>query len=322
MTRRSPVARVLLSSSTALTALAVAAAITVCILLGLWQLSRHQDRVEMRDTIAANYTANPVPIQDIIPSPDAPLPTAQEWRTTTLEGSYCSSPECVLYVRNRPLNGDVGFWQLVPFTTADRTVLVVRGWVPIQPAASQPALTPEVPAGTQSLVVRLRPTEQMVRGRENPEGQLQTVTAAEAAQVLPGNLPPLQTAAYGELATEPLAPAEMPRALEKPDTGLGPHLSYAVQWWIFALFFLAGGIARTRGAIRDAREEDAANEGQVSEAQAGAGQLGGDEPGAARPGAAASAEETGTRAAPKAKPRRRRPRRLSDEEEEDALLDP
>lgn len=284
MSRRGPVARVLLSGGTALTALAVAAAMTVCILLGLWQLSRHVDRVHIRETVAANYHAAPVPVQQILPAADAPLPADQQWRTVALEGSYCTQPQCVLYVRNRPLNGDVGFWQLVPFTTADRTVLVVRGWVPIQSAASQPALTPDVPAGTQRIVVRLRPTEQMVRGRENPAGQLQTVTASEAERVLPQDLPPLQSAAYGELVEEPLAPAQMPRALEPPDTGLGPHLSYAVQWWIFAGFFLVGGIVRTRRAIRDAREDD--TEGHPVNV------------------------------------RRRPARRLSDEEEEDALLDP
>ena len=289
--RKNPVVQVLLSRETVLTAVIVVLAMSLCIALGLWQYGRHVGRVEIRDTVQANYSAAPVPIADILPATDSPLASEDQWSTVTLTGQYCTEPECILYVRNRPLQGDVGFWQLVPFTTADRTVLVVRGWVPIQQAASAPALTPSVPEGKQDLVVRLRSTETPVPGRSNPPGQLQTVTAADADAALPDTLPPLQQQAYGELADEPLAPPDMPRPLEEPDTSLGPHLSYAFQWWIFALFFLAGGILRTRTAIRDAQDSVELDD-------------------------KAEADHIYT---PSAAPRRRR--RSTDEEEEDALLD-
>lgn len=72
-----------------------------------------------------------------------------EWTPVTLHGSYCTSDDCVLYVRNRQLEGQVGFWQLAPFTTEDgTTMLVVRGWVPSVSGASRSRPTrPRCPKG-------------------------------------------------------------------------------------------------------------------------------------------------------------------------------
>ena len=61
--------------------------------------------------------------------------------------------------------------------------------------------------------------------------------------------------AYGELAAEdPAGPR--PAALPSPDTSLGPHLSYAFQWWIFALFFPGALIYRTRRLFQDVAEDE------------------------------------------------------------------
>ncbi|MGQ4497135.1 SURF1 family protein, partial [Dermabacteraceae bacterium P13101] len=46
-----------------------------------------------------------------------------------------------------------------------------------------------------------------------------------------------------------------PRPVPKPDTSLGPHLSYAFQWWIFALFFPGALIYAGR---RNLQEQSAA----------------------------------------------------------------
>src|SRR5699024_3730376 len=61
--------------------------------------------------------------------------------------------------------------------------------------------------------------------------------------------PDLVTGAYGELVSEEPS-AERPAALPSPDTSLGPHLSYAFQWWVFALFFPGALIYRTGGSSR------------------------------------------------------------------------
>jgi cytochrome oxidase assembly protein ShyY1 len=49
---------------------------------------------------------------------------------------------------------------------------------------------------------------------------------------------------------------EHPQALERPDTGQGPHLAYALQWWLaapvgFVLIFV--GVRRERLELLEAR---------------------------------------------------------------------
>src|SRR5699024_12829500 len=97
----------------------------------LWQFGRYEGKLEQAEVVRSNYDAAPVPLDQVLPEHGAPLPAAEEWTPVTLQGSYCVSEDCVLYVRNRQLSGRVGFWQLAPSRTDDgTTVLVVRGWVP------------------------------------------------------------------------------------------------------------------------------------------------------------------------------------------------
>lgn len=324
MSARSARRRILLGRETLLGLLVVALLAGVCVMLGLWQYGRYEDRRDEAAVIGTNYDAAPVALDEVLPDSDAPLAPADEWTPVTLHGSYCTAPDCVLYVRNRQLSGVVGFWQLVPFRAdSGTTLLVVRGWVPSDDAASAPADPPAIPAGDLSVTVRLHPAE-VVLDREPPPGQTHSVNPRQSAGLMGLDAPGLVTQAYGELAAEEPA-AERPAALPAPDTSLGPHLSYAFQWWVFALFFPAALVHRTRRQLQDLADD----ERRAGEA-AGAGT--GD------PGGAAAGEQRSTEPVPSttpaAAPDARRPRtdhrprravrsrrRGRDEEEEDALID-
>lgn len=311
MSERSARARIILSRDTALGLVVVLLASAICVGLGLWQYHRFEGKREAAQIVRTHAAADPVSLPEAMPQPDQPLPETAEWTQVRLEGQYCTDPDCVLYVRNRPLDGDVGFWQLVPFETTDgQVLLVVRGWVPIQGAASEPQDPPAVPEGTETLTVRLRPAEETLADRSNPPGQVQTVTPADIAATLPALDGELVTGAYGELTAEDPA-GEQARALPAPETSLGPHLSYAFQWWIFALFFPAALIYRTRKLIQEAEDEETPGPAAVDTPESPEGPDGGVIPAPARtrrrPGAARP-------------PSGRRPRG-HDEEEEDALID-
>ena len=200
--------------------------------------------------------------------------------------------------------------------------MVVRGWVPEDADASSPADPALVPEGTLSVTARLR-TAEPVLDRVPPEGQAHSVNPTQIASQLGLDTNAVVIGAFGELAQEEPA-ADRPQPLPAPETGLGPHLSYAFQWWIFALFFPGALIFRLRRQFQDLAAEEA-------EAAAGATPGEGDADAAvaidpADPHAAPSprtAARTGARDTADHRPRRavRARRRGQDEEEEDALID-
>ena len=290
MSARSARLSVLLSRDTLIGAVVVALAMAICVGLGLWQYGRFEDRRDIAQTVEANYQADPVALESVLPAPDSPLTGSEDWTPVQLEGSYCTDPGCILYVRNRTLGATVGFWQLAPFQTDDgATWLVVSGWVDSDAQESEPADPPAVPEGELTITARLRPAEGVISGRENPEGQVHSVSPEQIAPQLPELSGPLTTGAYGELAAEdPAGPR--PQGLPAPDTSLGPHLSYAFQWWIFALFFPGALIFRTHKVMQEEIEDQ-------------------DEDG------------TGPKGTPRPRPRARARRRSRDEEDEDALID-
>ncbi|GAA1708046.1 SURF1 family protein [Brachybacterium phenoliresistens] len=303
---------------------AILVAVALCIGLGVWQWHRFESKREVAATIRANYDAPPAQLRDLLPAPDSQLTAAQDWTPVELAGHYCTEPGCVLYVRNRPLGAAVGFWQLVPFETADGTVLIVRGWVDSDEVESAPAEEPEIPEGEITVVAHLRPEEPVLGDRTNPAGQVQSVNPAQFADQLPVD-GPVHTGAYGDLVSESPTDIARPRPLEKPETSLGPHLSYAFQWWIFALFFPAALVVRARRARRDRLEAEAAERAATAtvaadgEDPADGPPHGPRDPGA--PGAPPAGSRIRRSRGGRPAPARRSRARTRDEEEEDALLD-
>jgi cytochrome oxidase assembly protein ShyY1 len=104
--------------------------------------------------------------------------------------------------------------------------------------------------------VRLRPGEPAV-DRRAPAGQIQRIDLAEVSRL--AGEPVL--AAYGVLASESPRPADAPEPLPRPDLDLGPHLSYFVQWFGFAL---AAYLIWAALLVREAQRRLAAREAALS----------------------------------------------------------
>lgn len=275
------------AATTVLVAVVVAAG---CVAAGVWQWNRHVDRGAAITLVEANYEAPVVPIDQLAGT--GALSPRDVWRPVTVEGRYLADP---VLLRNRPVGGVPGFHVLTPLVVGSGpltgAVLVVdRGWVPTGEDGSDAGDVPAAPAGTVSVVVRLRADEPASR-RDAPPGQVQAIAVDQVrdAWLADAGQPELWTGdtlgAYGALESEDGAAAAGLGRLPKPSTDPGPHLSYAFQWWVFALGALVGaGVLLTR----DAREQRTPQDD------------GSDAP-------------QGTRA--------RRRRRPTAEEEEDALLD-
>lgn len=213
-----------------------------CAFLSHWQFERNEARAEQIALVEQNYDADAVPLSEVIGT-DGSLDPADEWRPVTLRGEYLAEEQ--LLVRNRPHGGTSAFEVLVPFRDADGRILVVdRGWVPPGEGAL-PDAVPAPPTGEVEVTVRLRPGEPLPgSGRGAPEGQVPTIHLPSIADAVGDDV---VTGAYGRLVSEQPAGEGTLGGFASPTDDPGPHLSYAIQWILFALmgFVFIGYIIRT-----------------------------------------------------------------------------
>ncbi|MCM3662034.1 SURF1 family protein [Georgenia satyanarayanai] len=251
-----------------------------CVFLGAWQWSRHEDRSAANALVNGNYDSAPQPIEDVVS--DA-VPAGLVWRSVVVEGSYTGEQ---VVVRNRPVDGAAAARVLAVLEVHEedddggRLVVVDRGWVPL--GEGEPQL-PDYPTGEVTLAGRLRAAEGTDE-RTAPAGQVYRIepdTVAEAAGVEGGEL----FDGYLMATAEDGAPATGLEPFPRPDTSPGNHLSYAFQWWVFALGAVVGyvvlarreakelggvperaaGPARTPRRRTDADEEDALIDAQLQD---------------------------------------------------------
>ncbi len=204
-----------------------------CVFLAEWQFARRTEAVQASQKIVINYDSTPIPLDRALQGLDS-FAESQEWKPVVLEGKYL--PEDQLLVRTRALQGSPGFEVLVPFELVGGEIFIVdRGWVPVGTLQDTPDSVPAAPAGTVTVVARLKPGEQRVPGRSAPEGQIATIELSDIQKILDR---PTYTGAYGLMVSEDPPPAERPQPLPKPAIDEGPHLSYAFQWIVFGLLAL------------------------------------------------------------------------------------
>ena len=299
-----------------------------CTFLGRWQWHRHVVKDRLIAVVQANWAAAPVPLATLA-APGTTLTGASEWRAVRAVGHYV--PDATVLLRNRPVDSHSAYHVLVPFVTQDGTVLVVdRGWVPIGTNGSVAVTPASPPEGTTTLVGRVRMPE-APSTRSAPEGQVQSIDVPQVLAAAGGAAPAgTPYPFYVGMESEDPAPAQTLGTLDPPSTDPGPHLSYAFQWWVFALGGFAACVwSARRELVEDALEraggaadrERLAPAGPVPSEEPDAGLAGPvpapgpaertDRDGASEPGAATST--TGRRKSP------RRPGR--DELAEDALVD-
>jgi cytochrome oxidase assembly protein ShyY1 len=215
-----------------LTALALAALFAVaCVFLGQWQWHRHEEKVARAERINSHYTASPVPLNRVLTGVSADLPRAREWTMVTTTGRYADRSR--MLVRNRPNHGVFGYEVVVPLALSDGTSLLVdRGWIPNGQSAAEPSPVPATPAGDVTVTGWLRMGEPSF-GRRLPTGQLASINVSEARAQTGASLYGAYLIARDEAGT-PGQQIVRPLALAEPDTDKGPHLAYALQWWLAA----------------------------------------------------------------------------------------
>lgn len=206
-----------------------------CVSLGLWQFARLDEARLQMSRIATNYDARPVPIENLLPA-DGSFEPGDTWTPVLASGTYDTQRQ--LLVRSRPHDGQVGFEVLTPLRLDDGRVFIVdRGWIPSAQTTADASDIPNPPSGRVEVVARLKPSEPPLAGREASKGTVATIELALIDDILGGTV---ITGAYGLLASEVPPVDVMPIASVRPELDEGPHLSYALQWILFAIMGFVG----------------------------------------------------------------------------------
>lgn len=215
--------------SRVLAGILAAGAAIVCVRLGFWQLDRHEQRAAQNAVIEQRLGENPI---------DASLeldPDLLEYRRARIEGVFDFSREVI--EQGRVVNGVPAVYVVTPLVTRNGGILLVeRGY----------ALSPDA-RGVD--VATLREADSVV-----VEGVLVRLDGGTLPSdtTWPIYVRRADPAVLQQLFEEPLQPLVLRRTVMPPDqprgmgaaplpqlTG-GPHLSYAVQWFLFATIAVVG----------------------------------------------------------------------------------
>ncbi|MCU1472304.1 SURF1 family protein [Amnibacterium sp.] len=233
-------------------ALAVAFAIG-CALLSWWQFARRAETAHANALVVANYNAEPRPLGDVLRGLGG-YSSDQQWMQVQVTGTYLVRDQ--LLVRDRQLGGNPGFEVLTPLRLPDGDVFVVdRGFLNVGTKQDRPDTVPPPPSGRVTVVARLQANEHAIPGRSAPAGEIPSIDLGAVAKDVGA---PTFTGAYGLMVSETPPAARNPIPLEPPSFGddEGTHLSYAIQWIMFALIAFFGLAWSVRRSLRDAGDPD------------------------------------------------------------------
>jgi surfeit locus 1 family protein len=230
-----------LSVRGAVAAIFILAMCALCVRLGFWQLDRLEQRRARNAAIRAATAQPPLRLDSTAPAGLASDPQAFAWRRAEAAGRYHHAGDMV--VRGRSREGRPGVHLVSPLVLADgRVVMVNRGWVP-SPDGTTADVRPLRVAGPVRVSGALLPITSNpdggmpFAGRAGTDSTWRRVDLAAAQARSPGPLIPLvlqQLPGDGSDAGSP------PLAEPLPSLSEGNHLSYAVQWFSFAITGITG----------------------------------------------------------------------------------
>ncbi len=210
----------------------LAAVAAACVSLGLWQLRRLDERRAFNATVEQGLKAVQVPLASVLGEPASSL----SYRRVVATGRYLPREEVLLGPLSR--DGAPGYDVLTPLVSGEDAILVDRGWVPFEFSAP-PVAPAQPPEGEVTVTGYLLPPRPARRAGPVGAKQLDFVSDPDIAR-LAGQVSVPLAPVYLVLLEQAPALGDLPRPGVVPVLGEGPHLSYAVQWLLFATIAVVG----------------------------------------------------------------------------------
>ncbi len=212
--------------------------VVLMVYLSLWQFNRLDDRKAFNREVTERSSQSVVDVSTL----DVSDAAAVQWRPAGAKGTYLAD-EQVLIV-NRSQGGVAGMNVLTPLLLNDgRAIIVNRGFIALS------GTPPVAPSGVVKVVGLLRSTEGRTTGQaREASGELAEFFRLDIARLQQQIEPELLNVA---LVAEVSDPADSSTLLpvSPPELSEGSHLSYAIQWLIFATAVIVGWVLAVRKSI-------------------------------------------------------------------------
>jgi surfeit locus 1 family protein len=222
--------------------------------LGFWQLDRLQQKRDFNAMMAERWRSAPLDLKtQSLPADPAGFKDL-EYRRVSAQGQWDYDHQ--ILISNQTFQGTAGYVVVTPLVLgANRAVLVARGWIPADQAdpAALAQLDEKGGLGTTTPIIGLARKSQGL-----PGGGISTPPATPLHEWYRVDVPAIQGQMPYQL--EPGYLEQMPEAGRVYDTmpirsepialDEGNHLSYAIQWFTFAVVLGFGYIMLVRHRTR------------------------------------------------------------------------
>jgi surfeit locus 1 family protein len=222
--------------------------IVLFVSLGFWQLRRLDEKRD-RNAAIEDRSSRPVQPVDGVVDAEARFDEVGDlvYRRSSARGRYDVDGE--VRIRSRSLDGRPGLWVVTPLRLDDGTAVAVnRGFIPVSTD------TPAPPRGEVEVTGLLFATqERQGIGPRDPTGRALTELSRLDLDRLQQQYGPDLFPMWLQLqrSDPPVDEAVGPLPLPPPEQDEGPHLSYAMQWFLFAAVGAIGWPVLLRRAAKE-----------------------------------------------------------------------
>jgi len=226
-----------------LAVLVTLAVMALGLIAGRWQYGRYETRLDALTRYSEGQALPLVEWDTLLEDGNAHALDAAEWRQVGVTGRFDLAS--VTQLRGRTVEGTASLQYLAWFLTDHGALLVNTGWLP-----RADATTVHLPQGTVRLegVMRVQEADDGKRGEDGATRILAAqMPPPSEGEALPGWLMLRSPCEDGCLGTA-MHPVPLPQL------SLGPHLSYAYQWWLLMVVAPIAAVVLLRRDAQHARE--------------------------------------------------------------------